>query len=89
MKTEQTLIESIVEMKTTAQAAATLSVIAEVVSMLRRKGLLDSVDIDRMIAKLEAASAAMSAAAPETSKCVADAALNLRHNFIQETGKAN
>ena len=89
MTPAQSMIESIIELKTTAQASATLIVVTEMMNTLRRKGLLDNADIERMIAKLEAASSGMSTIAPDTSKCVADAALKLRHAFVKETGNAN
>ena len=85
----QSMLESIVELKTVAQASATLIVVTEMMNMLRRKGLLDDADIEGMLRKLEAISAATSEQASDTSKCVADAALSLRHAFFEETGKAN
>ena len=83
------LLESIVELQTNAQSTATLAVIAEMVSMLRRKRLLDGADVDRMLAKLEAMSAATSARSPAVSKHVADAALVLRHSLVKQTDKPN
>lgn len=89
MKPIQTMVESVVELKTTAHTGAMLVVLAETVSMLRRKKLLAGPDIERMLATLEAISAATSETAPETSQCVADAALSLRHALVEESGKAN
>ncbi len=83
------LLEDVAELKVLARSAAMLAVITDVVAMLCRKGLLDDADIDRMLRKLDAQAAAMSATAPDTSKCLADAALSLRDAFVEEKGKPN
>ena len=83
------LVEGVVELQTSARSAAMLTVIAEVMTMLRRRGLLDDADIDQMLRRLEAHAAVISTTAPETSKCLADAALSLRHAFVEDAGKPN
>lgn len=56
---------------------------------LKESGLLDGADIGQMLQRLDACAAAMSTAAPDTSKCVADAALKLRNALVEEEGKPN
>ena len=80
---------ALAELKKAARTGAALIVIAEAVAMLRRKGLIDDADIERMFRKLEAHAAIISRTAPDASDGLADAVLQMRHALVEEAGKPN
>lgn len=82
-------LEDIAELKTAARSSAMLIVLTDVVAMLWRRGVLNDAEIDGMLHRLDTGAAAMSAVAPDTSRCLADAALNLRNALVEERGKPN